>query len=59
MATQQTEGVEGRQTPSDFRIRDYGLGKFLLKSFDFNTCVLQRKSWREINYVGNLKKGGT
>ena len=56
MATQQAEEVEGRQTPSDFRIRDYGLEEVFFKSLGFNIYVLQRKLWGEINSIGDLKK---
>ena len=43
MAIQQIEEVEGAQKPSDFRIRDYGLGEVLFKSFGFHIHMLQGK----------------
>ena len=43
------------QAPSDFRIRDYGLGGVLFKPFGFNMCVLHRKWWSEINSIEDLK----
>ena len=49
MATQQTEEVEGAQTPSDFRVRDYGLGEVLFRYLGFNVCMLHRKWWGEVN----------
>ena len=43
------------QTPSDFRIRDHGLGYVLLKSLGFNIYMLQRKWQGEINSIEDLR----
>ena len=56
METQQAEEVEGMNTPSDFRIRDYGLGEVFFKSFGFNICMLQTKWWGEISSIEDLKR---
>ena len=55
MVKQQTEEVEGTQTPSDFRIRDYGLDEVLFKIFGFNIYMLQGKQWGEINSIEDVR----
>ena len=43
------------QTPSDIRIRDYGLGEVLFKSFGSNAHIMQGKWWGEINSIKDLR----
>ena len=54
MTSQKIEKLVEVKFPSDFRLRNYVLGKALFMSLGFDIHVLQGKRWGEINSIEYL-----